>query len=255
MNSTSARTLRILNLLGRSENPLTLSQISEGIGAPVSSTCSIVSTMLELGFLCLHDPRMKTYSVGIRAYEAGIAYIRNTSFVDVAKPFLKKMSLESETTTFLAVRNGDQIVYLDKVESSRSVRTTAVLGSYKDMYFSGLGKAILADLQEQAVRELYAGKELKAWTDKTICDIELLLADLRRTRERGYAIDDREGEFSLYCIAAPLRNHAGRVIASISIASFYDFLTDERLETNARLLTDSALAISKMLGYPGTSLY
>ncbi|MEI8199625.1 MAG: IclR family transcriptional regulator [Eubacteriales bacterium] len=255
LNSTSARTLQILSLLSQADQPMTLTQISEMLSAPVSSTCNIISTMLKLGFVRLSDPKMKTYTIGIKAYEAGIAYIKNTNFVGVAKPFLEKMSRESETTTFLGVQNGARIVYLDKVESSKSVRTTAVLGSYKGMYFTGLGKAILASMPDKAVEDMYYGSVFQAYTENTICDIERLKDDLQQTRERGYAIDDREGEISLYCIAAPVRNHAGKVIAAVSIASFYDLLTEESRKKNADILVSNAVEISRLLGYSGTLLY
>jgi DNA-binding IclR family transcriptional regulator len=211
--------------------------------------------MLQLGFVRMNDPKMKTYTIGIKTYEAGIAYIRNINFVSVARPLLEKMSRESETTTFLAVQNGSRIVYLDKVESLRSVRTTAVLGSYKGMYFTGLGKAILAAMPEKAVEDMYSGTSFTPYTENTICSMEDLKKDLQQTRERGYAIDDREGESSLYCIAAPIRNYRGQVIAAVSIASFYDLLTDESREKNAQILMDNAVEISNLLGYSGASLY
>lgn len=255
MNSTSARTLQILSLLSQADQPMTLTQISEMLSAPVSSTCNLISTMLQLGFVRMSDPKLKTYTIGIKAYEAGISYIRNTNFVEAAKPFLEKMARESETTTFLAVRNGARIVYLDKVESTKSVRTTAALGSHKGMYFTGLGKAILAGMPESEVEELYTGVKLKAHTENTICDLVKLKKDLQQTRERGYAIDDREGESSLYCIAAPIRNHTGHLIAAVSIASFFDFLTEERRQRNAHILVENAFEISKLLGYSGYSLY
>lgn len=228
MNNTTSRTLKVLSIVSSAGYPMTLKQISDELNAPVSSIYDIVNTMLQLGYLQQKDVDVKQYTVGIKAYEAGVAYLRDIDVISVARPFLETLCEETSATAFLAVRDKDRIVYLDKVESSHSVRTTAALGSSRGMYYTGLGKALLAEMPPAEVRELYAGQELEHLTPYTIVDIDALEKELMKTRMRGYAIDDREGETMLYCLAAAVRDAGGGVAAAISVACFQELLNDEK---------------------------
>lgn len=250
MNNTAARTLAILDLVSSAGHPMSLKQISDALKAPVSSTHDIVNTMLQLGFLQQKDAGVKLYSIGLKTYKAGVAYIRNIDFVDIARPYLEKMSEETASTAFLAVQNKDKIVYLDKVESSYSVRTTAVLGSSKGMYYTGLGKALLASIPPDEVREMYAGRTLQPLTPYTITDIDALEKELMQTRMRGYAVDDREGETMLYCVAAPIRDARNKPVAAISVACFRDLVDEEDKQRNAQMVLRYAAKISARLGCP-----
>lgn len=255
MNKTSMRTLKILSYISENRHPVTLKQISKELLIPPSSAHDIITTMLEMEYLQISDQAAKTYLIGLKAFEAGISYIQDIDFVNIAKPYLKEMSEKSRATTFLAVRDRHHIVYLDKVEGGGMVRTTAQLGSSKEMYYTGLGKAILATLPTEEIETMYSGQTLIARTTNTICDLESLKKDLFEIRQRGYAIDDCEGEPSLYCIAAPIRNYGGNVIAAISIANFKEVVCKNGIKEEVRLLTKSAFGISRKLGYTGDDLY
>jgi len=249
------RTLKILSYISENKHPVTLKQISKELLIPPSSAHDIISTMLEMEYLQVSNKTMKTYFIGMKTFEAGISYIQEIDFLNIAKPYLKEMSEKSRATTFLAVRNKHNIVYLDRVEGGGMVRTTAQLGSSKEMYYTGLGKAILATLPTEEVEKMYSDKKLIARTTNTICDLESLKKDLFEIRQRGYAIDDCEGESSLYCIAAPIRNYEGNVIAAISVANFKEVIEKKGVKKDVMLLTKSAFGISRKLGYTGDNLY
>lgn len=255
MNKTTIKTLEILSYVGAAKRPVSLKQISEGLNISAGSSYNIINTMLQMKYLQLANKDTKTYSIGIKAFEVGFSYIKEVDLLHIAKPFLKKMSLKSYATAFLAVPNGNSIVYLDKVEGIGSVVTTAQLGSSKGMYYTGLGKAILATIPTAEVENMYKDTPFIAQTANTICDMESLKKDLFAIRQRGYAIDDCEGERSLYCIASPIRNYEGVTIAAISIANFKDKIEERFNHENVQLLLESALEISRKMGYTNKDLF
>ena len=249
------RTLQILNFISENGYPATLKQISEGLQIPLSSTYDIVNTMLEMKYLQYADKVARTYFIGLKAFRSGAAYIRDIDFVKVAKPYLKEMSKKTKATAFLGVKSDENVVYLDKVEENVGVRTTALLGVGKGMYYTGLGKAILATMPTEEVEKLYRGKKLVAKTSNTICDLEKLKEELFLVRQLGYAVDNEEGERAIFCIAAPVRNYESNVVAAISIANLKEVVEHKGVEKYINVVVDSAMKISRELGYTGNSLF
>lgn len=254
MNRTVARTLKILNYISECEQPVTLTQICGEMDIPFSSAYDILNTLLQMDYLRMQDKNAKTYSIGINTFKTGMKYIKGVDILEVSKPVLQYMSREACATTFLVTRYGKNIVYLAKVESQGPVKTTAQLGSSKGMYYTGVGKALLATMELEEVEQMYCDEVFVKHTPKTICDMEHLKRELLEIRERGYAIDDCEGENSVYCIAAPIRNYEGEAIAAISIADFKEHIKETNMD-NTSLLTNSALNISNKMGYIGKTLY
>lgn len=255
MNKTSMRTLRILDYISETGYPLTQKQICDGLGIPPSSAYDLINTMLDMGYLEYADKTLKTIYIGLKAFRSGSAYVRDINFVKIAKPYLKEISRKMKATAFLGVRSEDKVVYLDKVEGTGGVKTTALLGVGKGMYYTGLGKAILATLPTEKVDELYKGKILKPQTSHTICNLDDLKQELFRIRQRGYSTDEEEGEVALYCVAAPVRNHEGEVIAAISVADLKEIVEHRGKEKYKKIIVESAMEISKKLGYVGESLF
>lgn len=123
------------------------------------------------------------------------------------------------------------------------------------MYCTALGKAILAALPDVTVLEIIAEKSLKRFTDFTIQSREQLLADLKKTRKRGFAIDDRELFADISCIAAPVFGSTGEPTAAISIVSHSSRMNTSRIEQLGTLLQDAVLNLSRRLGYQGPKIF
>jgi DNA-binding IclR family transcriptional regulator len=113
----------------------------------------------------------------------------------------------------------------------------------------------LAAYPEEKVKEIFRKSDMTKRTPYTITNYADLILDLERTRQRGYAIDNREGEIEVFCVAAPIYNQFSQPIAAISIASLYSKINDERLHKFERLITETALGISKRLGFTGERLF
>lgn len=256
LNKSVSRVVGIMELLAKNKKPLTLSEISRELDIPKSSTFEIVYTLVAKEYLEVVDERSKTFKLGMKTFEIGASILTQTDLHSVARPLLDNLMLKTGETIFLAVEDKGEIVYLDKVESNRTtIRSSANLGSRNKMYYTGLGKALLSTYSNERVRDILAKEELVSRTAHTITNIDDLLADLEETRERGYAIDDRESEIEIFCIAAPIFDRTNQAVGALSTALLYLKIDDKMLEHISSLVVQTALEISHKLGYIGDRLY
>jgi DNA-binding IclR family transcriptional regulator len=141
------------------------------------------------------------------------------------------------------------VLSLEKVEPSRTVRVPSSVGQRTPAHCTAVGKVLLAHLPQRDLDELIRSRGLKAYTRHTITSPALLRRELRAIRERGYAIDDEESEEGLRCIGAPVRDHGGRIVASMSIAGPAFRVTRGRAPALGRLAMRIADELSAELGY------
>lgn len=253
-NRTIKRGLEIMEIL-KDNNPLSCKEIAAILKMPLSSTFDIMKTLYSSGYLEFADERSKLYRIGPKAFEIGASYIQQRDFLPIARPYAEQLMHLSNSTSFIVTVYNDQIIYLDKIEAPTSVHTSAVLGSRMDMYCSGLGKSILACYTDEEVTRIFNKTKVVAYSEFTITDLHVLLENLKSIRERGYSIDDREGNKDVYCIAAPIKNFDDKPIGAISVAMMYSFRTDDLTKKLGEAVSKSAMEISKKMGYHNGALY
>ena len=254
MNNSAKRVLEILTYVSESKEPLTVTDICRALGYPKTSVFDIVTILCEEGFLRRENERAKTYQIGVKAYQIGMAYINTTDLYSIAHPILSAMRDKLGETCYLAVEEDGYIFYLDKVESSSPIRSTCNIGSKNDMYLTGLGKAILACLPEQRVREI-ASRGMEAHTPATITTPDALLTECAAIRQRGCAYDLGEDNPHVRCVAAPIRDAYGKCCAAVSISMLDVTFTDEMKNKAAIEVIAAAEQISRALGFRGKSLF
>ncbi|MDR3565698.1 MAG: IclR family transcriptional regulator [Negativicutes bacterium] len=255
MNKSAARALDILNVLAKSNKSLTQLEISQILDLPKSSTFELLYTMLEKGILEFDNEALKTFRLSLKVFELGMSVMEKTDLPKIARPCLEKLSRDSHETVFLAVEDQGSIVYLDRVEETSSITTSVGLGVRRPMYCTGLGKALLAGHDEDKVKLIWDKADKVRYTNYTIRNYEDLLAELEKTRERGYAVDDREVENEIFCVAAPLYDRLNKAVGAISIASLYVKMDTGRTAAFGKMVIEAALAISKRLGFRRDNLY
>lgn len=248
---TVKRAIDVLVLLKTENKPLTCKEIAQRLDIPLTSAFDIARTLLVEEFIEYANEAAKSYVIGPRCFEVGMAYSNRSSLLAVARPYEEKLMQMSNATSFIAGVYKNKILYLDKIEAPTAVRTSAELGSQADMYSSGLGKSILAAYPENRVVEIFSQSEVIPYTDFTLTTLPALLEDLKKTRERGYAVDNREGNINMYCVAAPIRDHSDHVIAAISVATLYTQEMEKHTEEYGRIISSYAKEISRKLGYYG----
>jgi DNA-binding IclR family transcriptional regulator len=255
INKSAARTIDIIELLSKKNEPLTLTEISESLGIPKTSTFDIIYSLLGKNILEYENEKFKTFQIGLRLFEVTLLALGKTELHREAHPKIDQLLEKTGGTVFLAVQNKDNIVYLDKAEGVSPALFAAELGERKPIYCTGLGKAILAGHTDAKVRGIIKGNRLTPLTENTITTYNELLEELEATRERGYAIDNQECVKGIFCVAAPIYSISDKPIAAISIAVNASSMDGEKLEQLATLIPETALIISRRLGYSRDKLF
>ena len=250
-----ARTVDLLLLFADTRRYLTLQDISEMMNLPKSSTFELVNTMVQKGILELKNSGKKTYGLSLLAFEIGSAAVADLGVIDIARPYLQELNRVTGGTVFLGTENRGKIVYLDRAEDLSLVKADAKIGSRRDLHSTSLGKAMLYAYPDDLILKLLGPEPYPANTPLTKTTSFAILQDARISRERGFAVDDREDGPYMYCIGSVLRNHRNEPIASISVSSLVNQLTENKKRFIADKIKEAALQISRQLGFCGEFLY
>jgi len=252
MNRTVERTFKILQLIADSKRGITLKEITDEMGMAKSSVFVIVQSLLELNYISTLRDNDKKYCLGIETFSLGMKYVVDMSLIKECTTNLQPIAEKYNKTAFVAVLNGTKIVYIYKYVAQNAKLATCAIGTRKDAYATSLGKAILAFLPKDEQSEILDKIDFKPLTDFTITSKEQLLEELQKTKERGYALDNRELEKITSCSGAPIFDYTGRVIAAVSLSDIYNETIDD--EQVAKELREVAMQISKSLGYYPNSI-
>jgi Transcriptional regulator len=257
INKSAARAIDILTLLVNSSKALTQLEISEVLDIPRSSTFELIYTLMDKGVIEFENKELKTFKLSIKMFEMGSAVLKNMDLYQVSRPFLEKLSKETNETVFMGCENQGEVVYLDRVEkAATSITTAAGIGMRRPIHCTGFGKALLATYSDAKVREVWDRYDrTEAYTKTTITTYDALVKDLKVTRQRGFAIDNREREDEIFCVAAPIYDRTDTAVAAISIAAIYLKMDEAKITLFGNMIMDTALQISKKIGYQKNSLF
>ena len=242
------RALKIVEYVAEHGNLAGLIEISKGIDINKSTAHGLIATLEKCGYM-RQDSKTGKYSLGIKVFELGQAYITNLDLREIALPYLKELSLNYQETTHLAVLSGEDVVYIDKVDGLRSVGIRSQVGGRNPAYCTGVGKVLLSGLDKQQIERLYYDTVLQKYTSNTVKDLPELLYQIEQARDRGYAFDSQEFEQDLQCIAAPVKDNSGAIIAAISLSGPASRLLASRMDDIAIEVVRTAKEISHRLGF------
>ena len=228
---------------------LGVSELSRALGLKKATTHRLLGSLRRRDFVA-QDPVTRRYRLGMKLWELGSQATSQIGWIDRAKPFLQQLTDETGETAHLAVLDDGQVLYIDKVESTRSLRMPSQVGRRLPAHCTGVGKALLAHLPVVDVSSIVSRRGMPVFTNRTITNLAALQADLKEVRRRGYSVDDEEIEEGLRCIGAPVRDHSGRVVAAVSIAGPSSRLPDVTLAKHGAVVLAGARAISTALGCP-----
>ena len=240
-SQTLVRGLEILDAVA--DQPRTIAEIAAMTGLTYSTVHRIVSVLLERRFLKAENPR--EFSLGPRLIELGFAAYSRTDLVRVARPRLEHLARETRDTVHLAQLDGWEVAYLDKLRGARPGEVSSRSGGRKPVISTGVGKALILDESEAALSRLYQRDHHLLPGDMTEADWLKLMATYRAG---GYSYDLGEDEPSIRCVAAPIRDATGRIIAAISVSSTLEYMSPERMRDLVPEVQRVARAISAELG-------
>jgi DNA-binding IclR family transcriptional regulator len=243
----AAKALELLSVFSFREPRLSLADLAARTGIPRATAFRLLSTLEQSGFLAKDHG---AYQLGIKCFVLGNIVAGGLDLRETAHPHLVALRDSTRETTQIAILDHWQVVYLERMISPYPVgfmRSRA--GAILPAYCTALGKTLLAYTPEADVDAWAATQKFPALTPRTITSARRLLKELRVIRERGYAIDEEERERGVRCVAAPIRNHHGDVVAAVSIAGPVDRLPRELAGSDiASAVVATARAISIDLG-------
>jgi DNA-binding IclR family transcriptional regulator len=240
--------LRLLEELAESADGLTAVELAARIGVHKTSVYRYINSLLDMGYI--QNDSESRYHLGNKILELGSQKLRRMPLRETAHPFLIKLNDETQKTVHLCVLDGHDVIYIDKIESHRTLPIMSRIGSRAPAYCTGVGKALLSGLPMEQVVSLIKGMKLEKRTSNTITDPMELLEEIKLTAERGYAIDNGEHEAGIKCYAAPVRGFGGDVVGAISITGLKrEFDDPMKLERMPASLKKIAAEISQELGH------
>lgn len=236
--------MKLLDVLSYYQDPVSLKQLALETGLHPSTAHRILGAMTVSGFVERADPG--TYRLGIRLVELGNLVKSRINIRESAMPLMQKLHLSIGESVNLGVRQGDEIVYVERTSSGRSsVRVVHLVGARAPLHVTSVGKLYLADDGLQKLRDYAKRTGLPGYTPTSITTLPALEKEIDRVRRHGVAFDNEEIEQGLRCIAAPVRDDSGELVAGVSISA-----PAERHNPDwAALVKETADAISTAIGY------
>lgn len=242
------RACRVLKCLAHDKDQLKISEVANQLHLDRSTAYRILLSLEKCG-LVEKNPKTGEYCLGVGVFEVGSAYLRRIDLVEVAKPIMADLALKVQETVHLAVLSETEILYLDKVDSPRSVGVISKIGQRGPVHCTALGKVLLSHLPEDDRLKIIDQIKLQSFTPRTITSPGRLIRELDEVRARGYALDHREIEEEVECIAAPIRDYTGEVIAGLSISGRQKKIQTVLESRVVREVRKAASLISSRLGY------
>jgi len=242
----------ILDVLGQSSQGISLKELSVEVDLPKGTAHRLLSSLAYFGYV-QQDLKTRYYSLGFKLVELGNCLLNQLDLRTEAKPFLADLAKRTQETVHLVILDKNEVLYMDKVESDDNpsgLRMASRVGSRTLAHSCAVGKVLLAHLSEEELDEFIKGAGLPKITENTISDPIRLKEHLKLVRSQGYVVDDEENEKGIRCVAAPIRNEIGRVVAATSISGPAIRITRKRIqESLKRDIIETALKISRKLGF------
>ena len=247
------KSLSVLEILLQQGSAMNITEISKKLDLYPSTAHRILDTLKHWGYV-EQDPKTQKYQLGLKVLELGMAKLQQMDLVREATLYLKELVKQCNETAHLGVLEEGHVLYLAKEESSQTIRMISYVGKRAHLHCTALGKVLLAYLSAEKRKKILGEKALPRLTENTITDKRQLEKELDKVREQGFALDQEENEKDVRCVAAPIRNYKGDVIAALSISSPI-FRIDKNAQDNLKeALMKTGEKISQRLGYNGKLL-
>lgn len=242
-----ANALAILRQFKHERPTLGVSEIGRALGIDKANVHRYLRTLVEHGFV-RQDRETRRYALDLGIVELAGVQLGQMGLVDVARPHLTRLSLETQETVQLSILRERGVLYLHVVESSQPIRVASRLGEYGPLHCTAAGKLLLA-FQPEQYRERLLSLPLQALTPKTVTDPDLLRAELASIRRRGFSLDDEGFVPHLRVVAAAVRDRSDAVVAAVAVGGPSPRVTKSRLASLKERLFEATARISQALGH------
>ncbi|HHZ02938.1 MAG TPA: IclR family transcriptional regulator [Tissierellia bacterium] len=233
----------------RGKKELKLSEISERLDLNKSTVHGILTTLKHHGFIS-QDKNTQRYRLGIRFIEFGDIVMNSLNIRSAALPVIKEVCSKIEETVHIAMLDGSDVVWIEKQECNRSIKTSTTIGAKLPAYTTADGRIILC-YQDLDKIDNYLPEEIPKYTPNTITDKCEFVKRLKEMKEQGFAIDNEEVVEGIKCVAAPIFDYNGDAKFSISTTGPAFRMTEEKICQLIPIIKEAAKEISYSIGYRG----
>lgn len=241
------RMMSLLDALAATAEPASLKLLGQMTGLHPSTAHRILAALSSSGMVARDEGG--NYALGIRLLELGNLVKSRISIREVALPFMQKLHEELGESVNLGIRHEDEIIYVERTSSGRSlVRVVYLVGGRAPLHLTSVGKLFLADDGAEEVSAYAKRTGLPGKTPHSLVTLPALELELKRIRLEQMALDNEEAEMGLRCVAAPIRDDAGQLVAGLSVSA----PSDRHKPEWQGLIAATALSISKALGFRST---
>ena len=247
--SSLAKGLGLLDAFSLERPGLTLAELTAASGLPRATVHRLLSALRALGYVH-YDPPTRQFRLGYKLLERGYLVAEQIDLRPVARPHLERLRDDTGETVSLQVVDGDEGVYVDKLEPLAGFRLWTRVGMRRPLHAGCSMKVLLAHLPPQRI-EAILQRGLPRLTRLTITNPDALRRDLATIRAQGYSVTFGESHDGVHGVAAPIRDHTGRVVASVSVLAPAVRIPRSRIPELIEKVTETARRISRDLGYVG----
>jgi len=241
------RAFAILEEVARHREGIGLAELSKLVGLHNSTTFHLAKTMVSLGYM-RQERDSKRYRVGRPLFALAASALDEIEMVNLATPVLEDLSRESGESGHFAVRMGDSVVVIARTSGAGAFQLTDRVGVVRPAHCTALGKIILASLRPDQLKRFLERVELKPSTKKSITESSVLLREITEIRRDAIAFDDGEFNAEVRCVAVPVYNFTGEVIGALGISGPIWRMTDQVLQSRAKLVQTAAKRLSAEFG-------
>lgn len=239
----------VLEAFRADEPELGVTQLSKMLNLHKNNVFRILATLESRGYV-EQNPRTGNYRLGLKAFEAGQAYLRHTSLLSVAHPQMEVLTSELRENAYLAVLRGDYVFYLDEIIADQTIQVISRLGTRVSPHCTATGKVFLAFMDSTVLEELLQSMTLEKMTPHTITDKRKLKNEMKKVMENGFAVDNEEWTLGLKCVAAPILDYYGKIQGTISVSGPADRFPEKRMvEEIIPAVVGHAGEVSRKMGF------
>jgi len=242
------RALAMLEAVAQEPEGLSNAEISRKLQIPKSSASYILRTLETQGYLN-RDAASGKYRVGLKILSLSRGALSGIDVREVALPIMRHLVEKTSLTCHLAILDGPEAVYIEKVEPPGFIRMDTWVGRRMRVHATSVGKALVAHIPKERLETIVAERSMEKRTPKTITTLPRLLKELEKVRTQGYAVDDEENNLGARCVGAPVFNQQGTIEASVGLSGTIGQVNAQTMPRIVEALKDAARHISMQLGY------
>ncbi|MFE0650887.1 IclR family transcriptional regulator [Streptomyces sp. NPDC059534] len=243
------RAFDILELFLQGDGTLSAPEITRRLQLPRTTTHELVSTLTARNYLVPVPEQPGRYRLGVRTYQLGSRYAEQLDLAAEGRQVAHEVAETCGETVHVALLEDTDVIYVAKVDSTHAVRMVSAAGRRLPAHCTAVGKMLLAALPEAELDERLDGRELVAMTPRSLTDPDVLRAALAEIRILGVALEQQESNPDVSCVAAPVRDRSGRVVAALSISVPVHRWSEERENELTALAVKGAGELSVRLGH------